>query len=141
MNQSVTFLVDVSLLLISAHRLPAPIQEVPESPTPARAEKAKPKKTQSQSAVDSEPRTKSARKPSATEQARSDAVRVTVSTHPDGSRTVYNFDKAQHKAVATTTKGPYENVPETAVVIKTARRLTDAEVKALKAKLAKGEKK
>jgi len=32
----------------------------------------------------------------------SDAVRVTVSMHPDGSRTVYNFDNAQHKAVATT---------------------------------------
>jgi hypothetical protein len=37
------------------------------------------------------------------EQARSDAVRVTVSMHPDGSRTVYNFDPPQHKAVATTT--------------------------------------
>ena len=36
-------------------------------------------------------------------QAPGDAVRVTVSTHPDGSRTVYNFDNAQHKAVATTT--------------------------------------
>ena len=37
------------------------------------------------------------------EQGRTDAVRVTVSMHPDGSRTVYNFDNAQHKAVATTT--------------------------------------
>jgi len=37
------------------------------------------------------------------EQARSDAVRVTVSMHPDGSRTVYKFDNAQRKAVATTT--------------------------------------
>jgi hypothetical protein len=36
-------------------------------------------------------------------QTRSDAVRVTVSMHPDGSRTVYNFDNAQRKAVATTT--------------------------------------
>jgi hypothetical protein len=36
-------------------------------------------------------------------QASGDAVRVTVSMHPDGSRTVYNFDNAQHKAVATTT--------------------------------------
>jgi hypothetical protein len=36
-------------------------------------------------------------------QAPSDAVRVTVSMHPDGSRTVYNFDNAQHTAVATTT--------------------------------------
>ena len=32
-----------------------------------------------------------------------DAVRVTMSMHPDGSRTVYNFDPPQHKAVATTT--------------------------------------
>src|SRR5207249_11277203 len=38
-----------------------------------------------------------------TEQTQGDAVRVTVSMHPDGSRTVYNFDNAQHKAVATTT--------------------------------------
>ena len=37
------------------------------------------------------------------EQTRGDAVRVTVSMHPDGSRTVYQFDNAQHKAVATTT--------------------------------------
>jgi hypothetical protein len=32
-----------------------------------------------------------------------DAVRVTMSMHPDGSRTVYNFDNAQRTAVATTT--------------------------------------
>jgi hypothetical protein len=37
------------------------------------------------------------------EQTRSDAVRVTVSMHPDGSRTVYKFDNAQHKGIATTT--------------------------------------
>lgn len=37
------------------------------------------------------------------EQATGDAVRVTVSMHPDGSRTVYNFDNPQHKATATTT--------------------------------------
>ena len=37
------------------------------------------------------------------EQAGSDAARVTMSMHPDGSRTVYNFDPPQHKAVATTT--------------------------------------
>jgi hypothetical protein len=36
-------------------------------------------------------------------QASTDAVRVTMSMHPDGSRTVYNFDNAQHTAVATTT--------------------------------------
>ena len=38
-----------------------------------------------------------------TEQTQGDAVRVTVSMHPDGSRTVYKFDNAEHKAVATTT--------------------------------------
>ncbi len=37
------------------------------------------------------------------DQTSNDAVRVTVSMHPDGSRTVYKFDGAQHKAVATTT--------------------------------------
>ncbi|MGE5207895.1 MAG: hypothetical protein ACM3KL_01050 [Alphaproteobacteria bacterium] len=37
------------------------------------------------------------------QQAPTDAVRVTMSMHPDGSRTVYNFDNAQHTAVATTT--------------------------------------
>ena len=36
-------------------------------------------------------------------QGQGDAVRVTMSMHPDGSRTVYNFDNAQHTAVATTT--------------------------------------
>jgi len=37
------------------------------------------------------------------EQTRSDAVRITISMHPDGSRTLYKFDNSQHKAVATTT--------------------------------------
>jgi hypothetical protein len=36
-------------------------------------------------------------------QSSTDAVRVTMSMHPDGSRTIYNFDNAQHTAVATTT--------------------------------------
>jgi hypothetical protein len=36
-------------------------------------------------------------------QGSTDAVRVTMSMHPDGSRTVYNFDNAQHTAVSTTT--------------------------------------
>jgi hypothetical protein len=36
-------------------------------------------------------------------QAQGDAVRVTMSMHPDGSRTVYNFDNVQHTAVSTTT--------------------------------------
>jgi hypothetical protein len=41
--------------------------------------------------------------PSVFAQAPGDAVRVTMSMHPDGSRTVYNYDNAQHTAVATTT--------------------------------------
>src|SRR2546423_13058882 len=31
-----------------------------------------------------------------------DAIRVTVSLNADGSRTVYQFDNAKHKAIATT---------------------------------------
>jgi hypothetical protein len=55
-----------ALLLATAHRLPAPIQEIPESATPAPAEQAKPKKTQSKSrAVESEAKTESAPKLSA----------------------------------------------------------------------------
>ena len=45
-------------------------------------------------------------------QASTDAVRVTMSMHPDGSRTVYNFDNAQHTAVSTTT-GPDGKVRQT----------------------------
>jgi hypothetical protein len=37
------------------------------------------------------------------QQAPGDAVRVTMSMHPDGSHTVYNFDNSQHTAIATTT--------------------------------------
>ena len=37
------------------------------------------------------------------EKSESSAIRVTVSMNADGSRTVYNFDDAQHKAIATTT--------------------------------------
>jgi YD repeat-containing protein len=39
------------------------------------------------------------------DQTEQSTVRVTVSMKPDGSRTVYKFDDAQHKAAATTT-GP-----------------------------------
>jgi len=37
------------------------------------------------------------------EQSDSGTVRVTVAINQDGSRTVYKFDDAQHKAIATTT--------------------------------------
>jgi hypothetical protein len=57
----------VALLFVTAHRLPAPIQEVPESPTPTPEQQAKPKKTQSKSkAIESESKAKSAPKASAT---------------------------------------------------------------------------
>jgi hypothetical protein len=43
MKRPLTLLLTVTLLLITAHRLPAPIQEVPESPTPVPQQSAKPK--------------------------------------------------------------------------------------------------
>ena len=46
MKQTPTLLLTVALLLATAHRLLAPIQEVPESPTPAPAESAKSKAKQ-----------------------------------------------------------------------------------------------
>ena len=62
------------------------------------------------------------------QQAPGDAVRVTMSMHPDGSRTVYNFDNAQHKAVATTT-GQDGKVRETIrYVLDDAGRFSSAEV-------------
>lgn len=42
MNRTRIFLV-LALLLVTAHRLPAPIQEIPESPTPAPEQSAKPR--------------------------------------------------------------------------------------------------
>ena len=62
------------------------------------------------------------------EQAPGDAVRVTMKMHPDGSRTVYNFDNAEHKAVATTT-GQDGKVRETIrYVLDDAGRFSSAEV-------------
>jgi hypothetical protein len=48
------FLIIAALLLSSAHRLPAPIQEVPETPTPAPAQSARPKSKQTVKAKGSE---------------------------------------------------------------------------------------
>jgi hypothetical protein len=44
MKRTLALLLTVALLLITAHRLPAPISEI-ESPTPAPAQSAKPKRT------------------------------------------------------------------------------------------------
>jgi len=43
MKRSLGLLLVLTLLLVTAHRLPAPIQEVPESPTPVPEQSAKPK--------------------------------------------------------------------------------------------------
>jgi hypothetical protein len=43
MRRSTRFLFGFALIVITAHRLPAPIQEVPENPTPASEQSAKPK--------------------------------------------------------------------------------------------------
>lgn len=47
MKRTLALLLTVALLLITAHRLPAPISEIPESPTPApeQSAKSKPKRT------------------------------------------------------------------------------------------------
>ena len=59
-------LLTMALLLVTTHRLPAPIQEIPESPTPAPEQSAKPKKTRSKpKTVESELKTKPMPKPSA----------------------------------------------------------------------------
>ena len=62
------------------------------------------------------------------EQAPGDAVRVTMSMHPDGSRTVYNFDNAQHKAVATTTDQDGKVRETIRYVLDDAGRFSSAEV-------------
>jgi hypothetical protein len=45
-NRTSCVLIVAAVLLITAHRLPAPIQEVPESPTPAPEQSANPKSKQ-----------------------------------------------------------------------------------------------
>jgi hypothetical protein len=54
-----------ALLLVSTQRLPAPIQEVPESPTPKPEQSAKPKQPKAQT-TEAPPKTKPTPKPSAT---------------------------------------------------------------------------
>jgi hypothetical protein len=64
MKRTPALLLTGTLLLTTAHRLPAPIQEVPESPTPIPNERAKPRKTQSKpKVIASEPTTRSTPKP------------------------------------------------------------------------------
>jgi hypothetical protein len=58
----------------------------------------------------------------------SDAVRITMSMHPDGSRTVYNFDPPQHKAVATTTDADGKLRETTRYELDDAGRFSSAEI-------------
>jgi hypothetical protein len=68
MNKQIRLLLCVgSVMLLTTHRLPAPISEI-ATPTPASKEETKPKKTRSKSrTVESESKTKSAPKSSATQ--------------------------------------------------------------------------
>src|SRR6185437_1011728 len=61
MKKTFVLFLTATLFLMMAHRLPAPISEIPESPTPVREQQARPKKTQSKSkTAESEPKAKSA---------------------------------------------------------------------------------
>jgi hypothetical protein len=69
LRRTFCFSLVAALFLVTAHRLPAPIQEVPESPSPVPEQSAKPKKAQPRlktKAVESELKTKPTPKPSAT---------------------------------------------------------------------------
>jgi len=61
MKRSLVLCLTTAFFLIAAHRLPAPIQEIPESPTPASEQSAKPKPKRT-----SEPTTRHASSPSPT---------------------------------------------------------------------------
>jgi len=57
-----------------------------------------------------------------------DSVRVTVSVNADGSRTVYEFDSAHHKATATTTARDGKRVGRIRYVLDEAGRFASGEV-------------
>ena len=61
-------------------------------------------------------------------QSDSDAVRVTVSMHPDGSRTVWNYDNPQRKAVATTTNADGKVRETIRYELDAARHFSSAEI-------------
>ncbi|MDQ6766124.1 MAG: hypothetical protein M3Z22_08515 [Verrucomicrobiota bacterium] len=58
----------------------------------------------------------------------SEAVRVTVSVNPDGSHTSYEFDPANHRAVATTTTADGKSQGKTRYVLDDAGRFATGEV-------------
>ncbi len=57
-----------------------------------------------------------------------EAVRVRVSMNPDGSRTVYEFDSPQHKAVATTTDKDGKMIGRIRYVLDDAGRFASGDV-------------
>ncbi len=57
-----------------------------------------------------------------------DAVRVTVSMNADGTRTTYEFDSPQHRAVATTTSKEGKMVGRIRYVLDEAGRFASGEV-------------
>lgn len=89
-RRTFSFSLVAAFFLITAHRLPAPIQETPESPTPApeQSEKAKPKRTTKPKVKSeaSEPATNSAKQQPSAKQSRFAGVWVgTMPTIPYGS--------------------------------------------------------
>ncbi|MEY2483952.1 MAG: hypothetical protein QOK24_2480 [Verrucomicrobiota bacterium] len=57
-----------------------------------------------------------------------DSIRVTVSINADGSRTVYEFDSAHHKATATTTAKDRKLIGRIRYVLDEAGRFASGEV-------------
>lgn len=95
MKRALALFLIAALLLITAHRLPAPIQEVPESPTPTPEQSAKPKP-------------KRATRPKATQTERSSVAKPTPSPTPS--------KKFAGKWVGTMPEVPWGNVPTELIV-------------------------
>jgi hypothetical protein len=98
MKQTLTLLLTVVFFLVTTHRLPAPISEILESPTPAPEQSAKPKP-------------KRTTKPKVTSES-SDTSRENVSaapqTQPTGNRKPFNIPQSQMTVSATSEHGGNE---------------------------------
>jgi F5/8 type C domain-containing protein len=100
MNAVTRCLVIAALLLVTAHRLPAPIQEVPETPTPVPKQSAKPKpKPTIKPKVTSESPENSTRREASSPQPKSEAV---------SNQKPFNIPQSQMTASATSQHGGYE---------------------------------
>jgi F5/8 type C domain len=91
-------LLSIALLLVTAHRLPAPIQEIPESPTPAPEQSAKPKRTIKPKTT-SESSESSTKRQTASPQSRTEAA---------SNRKPFNIPQSQMTASATSQYSGYE---------------------------------